>query len=151
MSQASKVVKQAARFEVPGVRDESRKVLLVAPSGFATLGIDAVLDLTLPNGDAFVVPAGHIVKSAVVRTSVDMAGNSLDIGLNATTATTATDIVNGITAAQVNLGAFCGQVLAEATPILGNASDRFVTVTAKVAANTAGSLEVVLEIVRVDF
>lgn len=151
MAQANQVRKFGARFEVPGVRDEAQKVLLVAPAGFSTLGIDAVLDLTLPNGDAFKVPAGYIVKSAIVRCPVDMAGNSIDIGLNATTATTATDIVDGLTAAQANLGAYCGQVLAAGTPILGNASDRFVTVTAKVAANTAGSLEVVLEIFKVDF
>lgn len=151
MSQSGKVLKFGARFEVPGVRDGAQKVLLVAPSSFSTLATAGVLALTLPNGDAFVVPAGHVVKSMIVRAPVDMAGNSLDIGLNTSASTTSATLVDGITAAQVNAGAYCGQVLAAGTPILASASDQYVTVTAMVADNTAGSLECVLDIVKCDF
>jgi hypothetical protein len=150
MSQSSKVIKQAAVFEVPSVRDGAQKIKLVSPASFSTLGIDGVCNLTLPNGSVYKLPAGSIVKSAIVRATTNVAGNTLDLGLNATSETTDTTLLDGATVAQVNAGLYCGPVLATATPILASASDRYVVATAKVAANTAGAIEVILSVVKCD-
>ncbi len=150
MSQAGKVRKFAGAFDIPSLNLQQQQIKLVSPASFSTLGIDAVCNLTLPDGDAYLLPKGHAVVSAVVRATTDVAGNSLDIGLNATSATTATDIVDGITVAQVNLGALCAPAIAIATPLVASASDRYVTCTAKVAANTAGAIEVILNVVKLD-
>lgn len=150
MSQAGKVRKFGASFEVPSVNLQPQQVKLVSPESFSTLGIDGVCNLVLPNGDAYLLPKGHAVVSAVVRATSDVAGNSLDIGLNATSATTATDLLDGATVAQVNAGLMALPTVGIAAPIVASTSDRYITATAKVAANTAGAIEVILNVIKLD-
>lgn len=152
MSQSGKVLQTAGRNSIPLSGLNENLIRLVTPVSFSTLGIAGVANLVDSNGNVYQLPAGYIVKSVVIKpTSPLVSGGSatISLGLNATSATTDATLLTALAFASVNLGVYTSQVVATGTPIVGSASQRFVVITAGVAALSSGSLDVILDVVKV--